>query len=108
MKINEYIFETMEKKGLKQAQLAEYLKITKSVVTNWKQRGNNPPAEYIVPICEFLNVSVKELLNIDDNSLDDKIIKAYHNADIGTQKSVLKLLDIEEEKSSNLYTTKIG
>lgn len=31
-------------------------------MTNWKNRGTDPPAKYIIPICEFLNVDCEFLL----------------------------------------------
>lgn len=114
MTINEFIFKTLDKKKLKQADLAKYLNVEKSVINSWKRRGNDPPSTYLVQICTFLDVDVYELLGIEktkvNNKFSDKILNAYYSADTGTQKSVLKLLDIEteEEQPSNLYTSKIG
>lgn len=73
MTINERLFTFLEQKNLKQSDLAKYLNVTYSVITAWKTRGNNPPAEYIIPICEFLNISVNELLGVenDTNTLDE-------------------------------------
>ncbi len=110
MTINSRLFDLLTQKGLKQADLAKHLNVSQNVVTNWKQRGNNPPAEYIIPICDFLGISVHVLLGTSSNDFDSKILAAYHAAEPGTQKSVLKLLDVEldAEPSSNLYTSKIG
>ncbi len=108
MNTNEFLFKKLEEKGLKQADLAKELNVEKSVITSWKRRGNDLPSKYLMQICTFLEVSIQELLGIENNDFDSKLLEAYHNADIGTQKSVLKLLDIKEEKSSNLYTSKIG
>lgn len=110
MTINQKIFKLLDEKGIKQAQLAQCLNVQKSVVTNWKQRGNNPPVEYIVPICKLLNVSLNELFeDYIENDFDSELLTAYHAAEIGTQKAVCKLLDLEQEvNSSNLFTSKIG
>ena len=31
-------------------------------MANWKTRGTDPPAKYIIPICEFLKISCEFLL----------------------------------------------
>lgn len=42
--------------------LCRYLGINTSTMTNWKNRGTDPPAKYITPICEFLDVDCEFLL----------------------------------------------
>lgn len=42
--------------------LCRYLEINTSTMTNWKNRGTDPPAKYIIPICEFLEVDCNFLL----------------------------------------------
>lgn len=75
MTINEILFQKMKQKGLKQKDLAEYLGINQSVTTNWKQRGNNPPAEYLIRICEFLGCNIYELLGVEEKN---EIIQIYN------------------------------
>jgi bacteriophage CI repressor helix-turn-helix domain len=62
MKIVERLFQTLEEKKFKATDLAKHLNIQKSVISNWKTRGTNPPSELIVPICEFLGIDVFWLL----------------------------------------------
>ena len=62
LSIIERIMYMIDKKGLKATDLANVLHINPSVISTWKTRGKNPPAEYIVCICEFLNVSLQWLL----------------------------------------------
>lgn len=78
MTINERLFALLEQKNLKQSDLAKHLNVRNSVITAWKTRGNNPPAEYLIQICEFLNVSINDLLGIkndivtlNENKLDE-------------------------------------
>lgn len=106
MTVNERIFDMMEQKHIKYADLARYLNVKNNVITNWYNRGTEPPIKYIVPICELLGVSIYYLLDIEDCT-DKKLIDAYYAADQGTQASVRKLLDIPEEQEKSL-TSKIG
>ena len=56
------ILDIMKSKNKKQSALCAYLNINASTVTNWKSRNTDPPAKYIIPICEFLEVSPYYLL----------------------------------------------
>ena len=105
MTINEKIFTEIREKSLKKADLARLLQVNTSVIATWEKRGTNPPAEYLVRICEFLNITIYELLGIEN---ENKIQKAYDEADAGTQAAIRKLLDIHEDQDKISYTSKIG
>ncbi len=106
MNINEKIFNTMEEKHLKQADLAKALNLKTGAITNWKVRGTTPPMEYAATICEFLGMSIYELLDIKDKN---DIQAAYDVADPGTQAAVRKLLDVDEEQEKEISSySKIG
>ena len=106
MNINEKIFNTMEEKHLKQADLARVLNLKTGAITNWKVRGTTPPMEYAATICEFLGMSIYELLDIKGKN---DIQAAYDVADPGTQAAVRKLLDVDEEQEKEISSySKIG
>lgn len=107
MTINEKIFTEIKEKSLKKADLARLLQVNTSVIATWEKRGTNPPAEYLVRICEFLNISIYELLGIKN---ENKIQEAYDATDPGTQAAIRKLLDIKDQEQSQdeLFTSKIG
>ncbi|MGN0318132.1 MAG: helix-turn-helix transcriptional regulator [Lachnospira sp.] len=108
MKINEKMFKIIKEQGKKKADLARLLEINTSVISTWEKRGTNPPAEYLIRICEFLNISIYELLGVEEKN-KNKILEAYNNADPGTQAAVRKLLDIKEpELDAELSASKIG
>ena len=76
----------LEKKGLKQADLCEAIGISSSTMTNWKNRGTDPPAKYIIPICEFLNITPYLLLankesspTIELKADEQELIDIYQN-----------------------------
>lgn len=68
MNIGERIFIILEEKGLKQAELSKNTGIPKTTINGWKSKGTNPTAEKIIPICEFLNVSMEYLLTGKENN----------------------------------------
>lgn len=53
----------LDEKSLKMADLCRHLGINTSTMTNWKKRNTDPPAKYIIPICEFLSVDCEFLLS---------------------------------------------
>lgn len=56
------ILELLESRNLKMSDLCRYLDINTSTMTNWKNRNTDPPAKFIIPICEFLGVSCEYVL----------------------------------------------
>ncbi len=62
MSIIDNLLNILEEKGLSQADLCKHLGINTSTMTNWKQRGTDPSAKYIIPICEFLDITPYLLL----------------------------------------------
>ena len=68
------VLSLLDEKSLKAADLCRALDISTSTMTNWKNRGTDPPAKMIVPICEFLGVSCEFLLT------GKEILPSPHNA----------------------------
>lgn len=62
MSINNVIINELKQKKLTQKQLAEYIKIPASTINNWLKLERSIPAEYIIPISEFLNITPEYLL----------------------------------------------
>lgn len=56
------IISLLEEKSLTATDLCRAIGINTSTMTNWKNRGTDPPAKMIIPICEFLGVSSNYLL----------------------------------------------
>lgn len=67
MSIIERITQIIDTEHLNQSELCKVLGIKDSTFSTWKTRGTDPPAKYILLICEFLNVSVDYLLGRTDS-----------------------------------------
>ena len=50
----------------KQVELARYLSVQKSTLSEWLNGNNEPPMKTIVDIARYLNVSTDYLLGIED------------------------------------------
>ena len=59
--------------------LAAYLQIQHSTVSSWKNRNTNPPLEYITKICDFLDIELYDLLEIEprEPKEQNEIIEIY-------------------------------
>ena len=62
--------------------MCAYLGINTSTMTNWKNRNTDPPSKYIIPICEFLDVTPYYLLTGQrkgtcDNVPEQELIESY-------------------------------
>lgn len=112
MKIIERIFKLMELNNIRPIDLANELNISKGVVSNWKRRNTDPPAEYIKPIAALLRVSTDFLLtgNKDISTitpiLSDQLLKDISVLDeTGVNKLQLfvDFLKYAETKSGNKH-----
>ena len=56
------IVALLSEKKLKKADLCKYLGVNTSTMANWQTRNTDPPSKYIIPICEFLEISPYYLL----------------------------------------------
>lgn len=67
MTVSERFFQLLDEKNLRAADLCKILNIGTSVTTGWKNRNTDPPAKYIMQICEFLDVTPEYLLTGTDS-----------------------------------------
>lgn len=72
MTICERLFEELDRRGLTAYRLCRHLGVATSVTTGWKQRGTDPPAKYVVRICEFLGCSISYFLTGSDTEPETK------------------------------------
>lgn len=102
MTISQRIFNIMESKNLKQRDLANYIGVANSSVSDWKNKGSTPSADKIVKISEFLNVSTDYLLGcnekLNEYNINTGDIRGNHNANMNIDLSnQMKLSEMSTE-----------
>lgn len=59
--------QELKQQNKKQVELAKYLNVQKSTLSEWLNNNNEPPMKAIVDIATFLNVSTDYLLGLENN-----------------------------------------
>lgn len=62
MTVNERVSCALKGQKATQRDLAAAIGVSTSTLNNWLKLGRDIPAQYIVPICEFFDVSLSFLL----------------------------------------------
>ncbi|WP_124100913.1 XRE family transcriptional regulator [Ruminococcus sp. Marseille-P6503] len=92
MHISQIIKDLLTSKKLTQRAMSTYLGVATSTINNWLKLDRSIPAEYIIPICEFLDVTPEKLLTGKEKSpstinltADEQELLTYYNMlnDIG-------------------------
>nr|WP_314465907.1 helix-turn-helix transcriptional regulator [uncultured Clostridium sp.] len=86
MRIGERVHILLDEKGKKQKDLADFLGTGTSTVHGWKQGNRNPSSEMLLPICEFLDISIEYLLTGEERNTVKRI---SNNNDLSTDESDL-------------------
>ena len=58
----------LKEQGRTQTELADFLNVRKSTVSEWVNDNNEPPMEVIVKIAKFLHVTTDYLLGLEDDT----------------------------------------
>lgn len=82
MNISQKIQDELKKQNFTQKELANHLSVATSTINNWIKLNRSIPAEYIIPICEFLDVTPYYLLTgkekgTCDNVPEQELIESY-------------------------------
>ena len=80
MNIGAVIKEKRQKKDLTQEQLAEYLNVSVSAVSQWESGKTTPDFSLLVPLANFFDVSLDELLGRMPNE-KERAIDEYADKD---------------------------
>ena len=104
MSIIERILHIAEQKNIKQIEIAKVINKETSIITNWRKRNCNPPAEYISAIAELLNVSICYLMTGAEESSDiltqdeKELLENFRNISESEQKELLMIAKYKKEK----------
>jgi transcriptional regulator with XRE-family HTH domain len=90
-----------EAQGLNQKEFAERIGVGNGRVSNWEQGINRPDVDLLAKICEVLNVSPSELLDIrlspDDLNVHERAVINQYRKKPGLQEAVDILLGVEAD-----------
>lgn len=92
MTICERLFHELDSRNLTAYALSKFIGVNTTTTTNWKQRGTDPPAKYIAPICEFLGCSVSYFLTGSDTEPETKKAPA-----LGISENGREMLELYEK-----------
>lgn len=86
-------------KQYKQIDLANYLNVTKTNVSHWLSNTNCPDVKLFPKIAEFFNVSVIELMGLNelvDISLKERqMLESYRNSSPEVKEIIDKILEVK-------------
>ena len=99
IKIGKFIAECRKKKNLTQMQLAEKLNITDRAISKWENGKGMPDSSLMLELCDYLKISVNELLSgevLEMNNYNEKV-----------EKNLLEMVKQKEESDKRLLTMEI-
>ena len=83
-------------KGFKQKELAAVLHISAAAVSSWETGTSTPHLETLYKICDVLDISISDLLGIEDHySGDERALISAYQGHPEMQKAVKKVLEID-------------
>ncbi len=103
MLISERIFHLLKQKGMSQSEFGRLTGIANSTISDWKRKKTNPTSEYIMPICEALEVTPEQLLT--GKGIDSEYKEISKTEDIITKadrKLLKEIHTLEEEQQKRL------
>lgn len=96
-KFRENLVFYRKQKGLLQKTLAERLGVSASAVSNWESGINYPRLDTVYNICDELEISISQLLEIDESKYsreEQELIHAYKQ-NPSMRGAIRKLLGLE-------------
>ena len=106
MNIYEKIFARLEELHMSQIELSRRTGIATSTISDWRKKKINPQADKLVAICKALDMSLVDLLCVEEESdqvtqtdyiLDEKhIIEVFRKSDYETKRRLLRYFELVE------------
>lgn len=79
IKIGKFIANCRKDKNLTQRQLADALEISDKTISKWECGKGLPEVQFMIPLCDLLEINVNELLSGEKLSADEYQQKAEEN-----------------------------
>lgn len=101
--IGEKIKELREEKGIQAKDIADYLGVTQSAMSNYEKGKRSIDTDTLVKIAKYLNVTTDFLLlNTDPaeiklNDREKRLLESFNNLSKEKQEAYLKLLEIDSK-----------
>lgn len=82
MSIGKKLLSLRQQKGISQQELANYLHVTRQTVSKWESDLSLPDMKLSLAIAEFYNISITELLGIEEETSQDSLKQLYEGTNI--------------------------
>ena len=95
------IREYRERLNISQKELAARLGVSNARVSNWEQGINRPDVDTLSDLCQTLEISPNELLNVEQipvSAADAALIRSYNSLDAHGKRVVEAVLELELER----------
>ena len=79
VKVGEFISTARKEKRMTQKELAEQIGVSDKTISRWETGNGLPDMAYLTPLCDFLGVSVNELLSGEKLPPNEYSMKAEEN-----------------------------
>ena len=99
MKIGKFIAKKRKEQGMTQMRLAEALGVTDRAVSKWETGKSLPDASIMLELCKLLGITVNDLLNGEEISMEN------YNAKM--EKNLLEMVKKKEEADRRLLKLEI-
>ena len=103
MTVCERMFQIMDSKGLKPADLCKIIGVSTAQTTSWKKRNTDPPVKYLTKICSFLNVSLEYLITGNEKMNTDnerQMLELFSQLNKSQQDQEIGRLSVLEEQNN--------
>ena len=102
MKIYEKIFARLEELHMSQTELSRRTGIATSTISDWRKKQINPQADKLVSICKALDMTLVELLCVEENeeqtatndyvSEENYMIELFRQSDTQSRRRIISYL----------------
>ena len=95
MSIGKKLLSLRQQRGLSQQQLADELHVSRQTVSKWEADLSLPDMKMALTIAEYYNISINELLGLEDENPNESLQKVYEQTNV-----VLQNIQHENKKRS--------